>query len=135
MIMSNSVFLFSSSRVVSKSALLLPVLLPRLYPPLFTLYALDKEKEDGVYWDCVLRLNKQADLALLAFLGVQQYVALDHGGKNIAFNVKPRVIPPLSSGSSGLFLFQDLLEQQEKINRYIYSQQQILVLNHVLLKI
>ncbi|CAB1432963.1 unnamed protein product [Pleuronectes platessa] len=59
-------------RVVSCSALLLPVLLPRLYPPLFTLYALDKEKEDGVYWDCVLRLNKQADLALLAFLGVQQ---------------------------------------------------------------
>uniref|UniRef100_A0AAQ6IBX4 VPS9 domain-containing protein n=1 Tax=Anabas testudineus TaxID=64144 RepID=A0AAQ6IBX4_ANATE len=61
-------------RVVSSSGLLLPVLLPRLYPPLFTLYALDKEKEDDVYWECVLRLNKQPDLALLAFLGVQQYV-------------------------------------------------------------
>uniref|UniRef100_A0A8P4G9B9 Alsin Rho guanine nucleotide exchange factor ALS2 b n=1 Tax=Dicentrarchus labrax TaxID=13489 RepID=A0A8P4G9B9_DICLA len=61
-------------RVVSSSALLLPVLLPRLYPPLFTLYALDKEREDDVYWECVLRLNKQPDLALLAFLGVQQYV-------------------------------------------------------------
>uniref|UniRef100_A0A3P8Q1P4 Alsin-like PH-like domain-containing protein n=1 Tax=Astatotilapia calliptera TaxID=8154 RepID=A0A3P8Q1P4_ASTCA len=61
------------SRVVSSSALLLPVLLPRLYPPLFTLYALDKEREDDVYWECVLRLNKQPDLALLAFLGVQQY--------------------------------------------------------------
>ncbi|KAK2857090.1 hypothetical protein Q5P01_005825 [Channa striata] len=59
-------------RVVSSSALLLPVLLPRLYPPLFTLYALDKEKEDDVYWECVLRLNKQTDLALLAFLGVQE---------------------------------------------------------------
>ncbi|KAM9836166.1 alsin [Aulostomus maculatus] len=59
-------------RVVSSSALLLPVLLPRLYPPLFTLYALDKEREDDVYWECVLRLNKQPDLALLAFLGVQQ---------------------------------------------------------------
>ncbi|XP_062417476.1 alsin isoform X2 [Pungitius pungitius] len=59
-------------RVVSSSALLLPVLLPRLYPPLFTLYALDKEREDDVYWDCVLRLNKQPDLALLAFLGVQR---------------------------------------------------------------
>ncbi|XP_070786549.1 alsin [Enoplosus armatus] len=59
-------------RVVSCSALLLPVLLPRLYPPLFTLYALDKEREDDVYWECVLRLNKQPDLALLAFLGVQQ---------------------------------------------------------------
>ncbi|XP_076579653.1 alsin isoform X2 [Chaetodon auriga] len=59
-------------RVVSSLALLLPVLLPRLYPPLFTLYALDKEREDDVYWECVLRLNKQPDLALLAFLGVQQ---------------------------------------------------------------
>ncbi|KAJ8410132.1 hypothetical protein AAFF_G00211730 [Aldrovandia affinis] len=58
--------------VVSSSALLLPVLLPRLYPPLFTLYALEKEREEDVYWDCVLRLNKQPDLALLAFLGVQQ---------------------------------------------------------------
>ncbi|CAL8308679.1 unnamed protein product [Merluccius merluccius] len=58
--------------VVSSSALLLPVLLPRLYPPLFTLYALDKEREDDLYWECVLRLNKQPDLALLAFLGVQQ---------------------------------------------------------------
>ncbi|XP_056286802.1 alsin isoform X2 [Pseudoliparis swirei] len=60
------------SRVASSSALLLPVLLPRLYPPLFTLYALEKEKEDDVYWECVLRLNKQPDMALLAFLGVQQ---------------------------------------------------------------
>uniref|UniRef100_A0A6Q2YTM8 Alsin Rho guanine nucleotide exchange factor ALS2 b n=1 Tax=Esox lucius TaxID=8010 RepID=A0A6Q2YTM8_ESOLU len=57
--------------LVSSSALLLPVLLPRLYPPLFTLYALEKEREDDVYWDCVLRLNKQPDMALLAFLGVQ----------------------------------------------------------------
>ncbi|KAM9828663.1 alsin isoform 1-T1 [Syngnathus typhle] len=60
------------NHVVSSLALLLPVLLPRLYPPLFTLYALDKEREDDVYWECVLRLNKQPDLALLAFLGVQQ---------------------------------------------------------------
>ncbi|KAI4876025.1 hypothetical protein NFI96_002868 [Prochilodus magdalenae] len=59
-------------RVVSSSALLLPVLLPRLFPSLFTLYALEKEKEEDVYWECVLRLNKQPDLALLAFLGVQQ---------------------------------------------------------------
>uniref|UniRef100_A0A8C7JPW0 Alsin Rho guanine nucleotide exchange factor ALS2 n=1 Tax=Oncorhynchus kisutch TaxID=8019 RepID=A0A8C7JPW0_ONCKI len=60
-----------TQRVVSSSSLLLPVLLPRLYPPLFTLYALEKEREDDVYWECVLRLNKQPDMALLAFLGVQ----------------------------------------------------------------
>ncbi|XP_021334529.1 alsin isoform X1 [Danio rerio] len=57
---------------VSSSSLLLPVLLPRLYPPLFTLYTLEKEREEELYWNCVLRLNKQPDLALLAFLGVQQ---------------------------------------------------------------
>uniref|UniRef100_A0A671K609 Alsin-like n=1 Tax=Sinocyclocheilus anshuiensis TaxID=1608454 RepID=A0A671K609_9TELE len=58
--------------IVSSSSLLLPVLLPRLYPPLFTLYTLEKEREEEVYWNCVLRLNKQPDLALLAFLAVQE---------------------------------------------------------------
>lgn len=59
------------SYVVTSSGLLLPVLLPRLYPPLFMLYALDNEREEDVYWECVLRLNKQPDTALLSFLGVQ----------------------------------------------------------------
>uniref|UniRef100_A0A4W6DLD4 Alsin Rho guanine nucleotide exchange factor ALS2 n=1 Tax=Lates calcarifer TaxID=8187 RepID=A0A4W6DLD4_LATCA len=81
-------------RVVSSSALLLPVLLPRLYPPLFTLYALDKEREDDVYWECVLRLNKQPDLALLAFLGVQQ--------KFWPVNV-PVSVPVLSSTKDACF--------------------------------
>lgn len=58
--------------VVTSSGLLLPVLLPRLYPPLFMLYALDNDREEDVYWECVLRLNKQPDLALLGFLGVQR---------------------------------------------------------------
>ncbi|XP_007469282.1 PREDICTED: alsin-like [Lipotes vexillifer] len=58
--------------VVTGSGLLLPVLLPRLYPPLFMLYALDNDREEDVYWECVLRLNKQADIALLGFLGVQR---------------------------------------------------------------
>ncbi|XP_063806524.1 alsin isoform X2 [Pseudophryne corroboree] len=58
--------------VVTSSGLVLPVLLPRLYPPLFMLYALEHEKEEDAYWDCVLRLNKQPDTALLAFLGVQE---------------------------------------------------------------
>ncbi|XP_069790417.1 alsin isoform X2 [Narcine bancroftii] len=60
------------SQMITSCSLLLPVLLPRLYPPLFTLYALDNEQEEDVYWECVLRLNKQTDLALLGFLGVQQ---------------------------------------------------------------
>ncbi|XP_023568085.1 alsin isoform X2 [Octodon degus] len=58
--------------VVTSSGLLLPVLLPRLYPPLFMLYALEHDREEDVYWECVLRLNKQPDVALLSFLGVQR---------------------------------------------------------------
>ncbi|XP_072473393.1 alsin [Notamacropus eugenii] len=58
--------------VVTSSGLLLPVLLPRLYPPLFMLYALENDREEDIYWECVLRLNKQPDTALLNFLGVQR---------------------------------------------------------------
>ncbi|XP_074196238.1 alsin isoform X3 [Rhinolophus sinicus] len=60
------------SYVVTSSGLVLPVLLPRLYPPLFMLYALDNDREEDIYWECVLRLNKQPDIALLGFLGVQR---------------------------------------------------------------
>ncbi|PWA31284.1 hypothetical protein CCH79_00002874, partial [Gambusia affinis] len=58
--------------VVSCSSLLLPLLLPRLYPPLFTLYCLQQEQEEAQYWERILRLNKQPDQALLGFLGVQE---------------------------------------------------------------
>ncbi|XP_045909587.1 alsin-like isoform X3 [Micropterus dolomieu] len=58
--------------VVSCSSLLLPVLLPRLYPPLFTLYCLQEEQAEAQYWERILRLNKQPDQSLLSFLGVQE---------------------------------------------------------------
>lgn len=64
--------------VVTSSGLLLPVLLPRLYPPLFMLYALDNDREEDIYWECVLRLNKQPDLPLLGFLGVQRSVPTEN---------------------------------------------------------
>jgi amyotrophic lateral sclerosis 2 protein len=56
--------------LVSASTLLLPLLLPRVYPPLFTLYALYNEKEDNLYWDRLQKWNRQSDLALMNFLGV-----------------------------------------------------------------
>ncbi|XP_029980633.1 alsin-like isoform X2 [Sphaeramia orbicularis] len=58
--------------VVSCSSLLLPLLLPRLYPPLFTLYCLQEEQDEAQYWERILRLNKQPDQSLLSFLGVQE---------------------------------------------------------------
>jgi len=95
------------SRVASSSALLLPVLLPRLYPPLFTLYALEKEKEDDVYWECVLRLNKQPDMALLAFLGVQQYDTHTHWQQRVSSfkDLHFKSLLPLLPESFGLFPF------------------------------
>lgn len=58
--------------VVCCSSLLLPLLLPRLYPPLFTLYCLQQEQDEAQYWERILRLNKQPDQSLLSFLGVQE---------------------------------------------------------------
>ncbi|XP_034042312.1 alsin-like isoform X2 [Thalassophryne amazonica] len=58
--------------VISCSSLLLPLLLPRLYPPLFTLYCLREEQDEAQYWEHILRLNKQPDQSLLTFLGVQE---------------------------------------------------------------
>ncbi|XP_024919902.1 alsin-like isoform X5 [Cynoglossus semilaevis] len=66
----SSCLLSSSVVVVSCSSLLLPLLLPRLYPPLFTLYCLQEEQKE--YWECVLQLNRQPDQSLLSFLGVQK---------------------------------------------------------------
>ncbi|XP_055360815.1 alsin-like isoform X2 [Betta splendens] len=62
----------SSIVVVSCPSLLLPLLLPQLYPPLFTLYCLQGEQEEAQYWERVLRLNKQPDQSLLSFLAVQE---------------------------------------------------------------
>ncbi|XP_057708609.1 alsin-like isoform X2 [Corythoichthys intestinalis] len=58
--------------VVSSSALLLPLLLPQLYQPLFVLYCLHDEQQEAQYWERILRLNKQPDQSLLSFLGVQE---------------------------------------------------------------
>ena len=58
------------------------MLLPRLYEPLFHLYALQSESVDEQYWSRIQRFNKQSDLALLSYLGVhEQFWFLSSGGK------------------------------------------------------
>lgn len=62
---------------ITPNTLIQPVLLPRLYPSLSTLYALNNEKEDKHYWERLLKWNKQSDLALMTFLGVdEKFVSL-----------------------------------------------------------
>lgn len=58
--------------VVSAVSLLHPLFLPKIYPPLFTLYALYNEKEDERYWKRVSHWNKQSDVALMAYLGMNE---------------------------------------------------------------
>jgi len=58
----------------SSSALLHPIVLPLLYPPLFTLYALHNERADSQYWERLLQLNWRSDLALMQFVGVKRYL-------------------------------------------------------------
>jgi hypothetical protein len=63
---------FCFREVVSAGGLLHPVLLPKIYPPMFDLYALYNDKMDEKYWERVQKLNKQGDVALMAYLGVDQ---------------------------------------------------------------
>ncbi|XP_028292919.1 alsin-like isoform X2 [Gouania willdenowi] len=58
--------------VVSGCSLLLPLLLPRLYTPLFTLYCLPEDQEENHYWTCILQLNKHPDQTLLSSLEVHE---------------------------------------------------------------
>ncbi|XP_064646318.1 alsin-like isoform X2 [Lineus longissimus] len=58
------------SEVITATGILHSFLLPKVYPPLFTLYALYNEREDERYWERVQRLNRQSDMALLSYLGV-----------------------------------------------------------------
>lgn len=79
------------SWIVSSTTLVLPVLLPRLYPPLFTLYTQEREREEEVYWESVIRLNKQPDLSLLPFLGVPQWVIKHVTNNTHTFSTHTRV--------------------------------------------
>ncbi|CAK1603467.1 unnamed protein product [Parnassius mnemosyne] len=58
--------------VVSAATLLQPTLLPRVHPALFVLYALHNKREDDLYWRRLLKWNRQPDVTLMAFLGIDQ---------------------------------------------------------------
>ncbi|XP_046468908.1 alsin isoform X5 [Neodiprion pinetum] len=58
------------SKVVSAAAILHPILLPRVHSALFVLYALHNKKEDDAYWKRLMKWNKQPDITLMAFLGI-----------------------------------------------------------------
>ena len=61
-----------TEELVTSSALLHPLLLPRLYPPLFTLYALQNERADSAYLERVMQLNRRSDWALMTYVGMKK---------------------------------------------------------------
>ncbi|XP_057324785.1 alsin isoform X2 [Microplitis mediator] len=62
----------SESKVISATAILHPILLPRVHSALFVLYALHNKKEDDAYWERLKKWNKQPDITLMAFLDIDQ---------------------------------------------------------------
>ncbi|CAG5119646.1 unnamed protein product [Candidula unifasciata] len=62
----------SSGCIFTAAGLLYPILLPKIYPPLIDLYALYNEKNDDRYWERVTKLNRQSDMGLMAYLGIEQ---------------------------------------------------------------
>ena len=61
-----------NAEVLTAAGLLYPLLLPKLYPALFDLYALHNEFSDDRYWERVTRLNRQNDMGLMAYLDIDQ---------------------------------------------------------------
>lgn len=58
--------------VVSMTTILYPIMLQRVYSVLFVLYALHNKKKDAAYWERLMKWNKQPDVTLMAFLGVEK---------------------------------------------------------------
>ncbi|XP_011306147.1 alsin [Fopius arisanus] len=59
-------------KVISAAGVLHPVLLPRVHSALFVLYALHNKREDGAYWERLIKWNKQPDQTLMGFLDVDR---------------------------------------------------------------
>ncbi|XP_031843534.1 amyotrophic lateral sclerosis 2 [Nomia melanderi] len=59
-------------QVISTTAIMHPIILPRVHSVLFVLYALHNTKEDDAYWERLMKWNKQSDTTLMAFLDIDQ---------------------------------------------------------------
>ena len=66
--------------VVSPTTLIYPIILPKLYPCISMLYVLNWKKNDDQYWERILKWNRHTDVALLAFLEIDQKFWFLEGG-------------------------------------------------------
>ncbi|RVE54671.1 hypothetical protein evm_000792 [Chilo suppressalis] len=106
--------------VVSCSSLLQAALLPRVHPALFVLYALHNKREDDLYWRRLLKWNKQPDLTLMAFLGIDQKFCVAQKSGNHPSS------PPL--GPLKEQLFQEAVETLQQLKTTFSPIEKLLVI-------
>ncbi|KAG1714534.1 Alsin [Nymphon striatum] len=109
----------TSKEVVTPFSLLLPLLLPKLYSTLFMLYALDNEYSDEKYWERLLKWNKQSDIMLMTFLGVDQYSLSEV--KDKFFNQSIEALQHLSTTFSPQEKLQVIHQTFNEINKTVES--------------
>ncbi|XP_063838973.1 alsin [Ostrinia nubilalis] len=105
--------------VISAASLLQPTLLPRVHPALFVLYALHNKREDDLYWRRLLKWNRQPDLTLMAFLGIDQKFWVGYKGHNPSS-------PPYSPVKEQLF--QEAVETLQQLKTTFSPIEKLLVI-------
>ncbi|XP_059059278.1 alsin isoform X2 [Achroia grisella] len=106
--------------VVSAASLLQPTLLPRVHPALFVLYALHNKREDDLYWRRLLKWNRQPDITLMAFLGIDQKFWIGYTGHN---NQMSPTYTPLKEQ-----LFHDAVETLQQLKTTFSPIEKLLVI-------
>ncbi|CAB3248214.1 unnamed protein product [Arctia plantaginis] len=105
--------------VVSAASLLQPTLLPRVHPALFVLYALHNKREDDMYWRRLLKWNRQPDLTLMAFLGIDQKFW-------VGYACPPNQLSPTSPMKEQLF--QEAVETLQQLKTTFSPIEKLLVI-------
>ncbi|XP_052757842.1 LOW QUALITY PROTEIN: alsin [Galleria mellonella] len=106
--------------VVSAESLLQPTLLPRVHPALFVLYALHNKREDDLYWRRLLKWNRQPDITLMAFLGIDQKFWIGYSGHS---NQMSPTYTPLKEQ-----LFQEAVETLQQLKTTFSPIEKLLVI-------
>ncbi|XP_013133821.1 PREDICTED: uncharacterized protein LOC106099733 [Papilio polytes] len=104
--------------VASGARLAQGVLLPRVHPALFVLYALHNKREDDLYWRRLLKWNRQPDLALMAFLGIDRKFWVGY----------PNGQGQTSPAQAQLELFQDAVETLQQLKTTFSPVEKLLVI-------
>jgi len=99
---------------INSNSLLHPLLLPRLYNPLYTLYALHSAKADEVYIERLHQLNKRGDIALMSFLEIDRKYMLC----NVGEETKELVVGDEPPYQSAIMELRNITEKRSPMEKY-----------------